>query len=143
MNKNLYRGRIVGAHTGIYALDWFFGDLVQELSTGRKFIVDLREFDETSLLSDVMVEVEPYSVGQCSGILDVVGHPIFEGDFVKYTSMQPFDGSDFFGLVGFFGGCYTATGKNSGIDLNVDNWYQFEVLGNRTDNPEMWVGLWQ
>lgn len=60
-----YRGKIKGADTGYHEIDFAYGDLIRELKTDRYFICDLSHFDETTLLKDVLIEVEKDTVELC------------------------------------------------------------------------------
>lgn len=95
--KSLYRGKIKGASTGHCELDWAFGNRVDELSTGKVFICDLSHFDDKTLLRDVLIEVEPSTVSQCTGTTEVTidsdgnetkGKDIFIGDILSVESEE-------------------------------------------------------
>ena len=64
---------------------WITGNLVVELETNRHFIVDLSHFDEKTLLSDVMVEVQANTVSRCTGVQAKNKVLIFENDIVEIT----------------------------------------------------------
>lgn len=58
-----FKGKIVGIlDTGYEELDYAYGDVIEELSTGRCFIVDLDHFDDSTLLKDVVIEVFPNTI---------------------------------------------------------------------------------
>jgi uncharacterized phage protein (TIGR01671 family) len=71
-------------NTGYKELDWIIGNLVVEQSTGRHFIIDLSHFDENTKLCDVMVEVDPSTICQCTGLSDKTGEIIFKNDIVDF-----------------------------------------------------------
>lgn len=58
----VYKGKVKDMNTGYNEMDFAYGDLVRELKTGRYFICDLSHFDETTLLKDVLIEVEKDTV---------------------------------------------------------------------------------
>lgn len=58
----MYRGKVKGMDTGHHEMDFAYGDLIRELETGKYFICDLSHFDDTTLLKDVLIEVEKHTV---------------------------------------------------------------------------------
>lgn len=145
-----FRGKIKGSNTGEHALDWAYGDLVKELSTGKCFIYDLSHFDETTLLKDVLIEVDPKTVGQYTGLKDKNGKKIYEGNIVKIEFdmfamnfglnehiKEHGNKYEFVGEVKYYDGAFH-------IDNNKDEAYDLfheispvEVIGNIYENPEL------
>jgi hypothetical protein len=58
----MYRAKIKGSTGNDNNVDFISGDLVHELNTGKVFILDLSQFNDNTLLKDVLVEVEIDSV---------------------------------------------------------------------------------
>ena len=95
-------------------------------------------------------EIYPESIGQFTGLTDKNGEKIFEGDVVKFTD-SPF-GYSYTGVVCFNEGSfcikyeYWEKEKFHRIG-QTDKWrdmgasgivtYQYEILGNIHDNPEL------
>ena len=72
------------------------------------------------------VEVNPYSVGQYTGLKDKNGKRIFEGDILEFRAGRSH-------IVRFEDGCFIFTG--TAIPVRYAD--KFEVIGNIHDNPEL------
>lgn len=133
MREILFRGKTTDLPTGFYDHDYAFGDLVRELETGKTFILDLSHFDKTTKLSDLLIEVDPETVGQFTGLLDKNGTKIFEGDIVKadwgkIPMKIKWDDSGF---------AWEASVIDAYNGWCLDDLNPCEVIGNITDNPEL------
>ncbi|MDY6287971.1 MAG: YopX family protein [Bacteroidales bacterium] len=89
-------------------------------------------------------EVDPATIGQYTGLTDKNGTKIFEGDILKvfYYGKSKIFGVVKFGKTRFFiddnfmgMGDYMKTPMNEMFSR-----YEFEVVGNVHDNPELWKG---
>lgn len=131
MREILFRGRIKGNKSKHEELNWAFGDLIRELETGRCFISDLSHFDGNTKLSDAIIEVDPETVCQYTGLKDKTDKKVFEGDILNviYSDEQ--------------GECHHA--ENYVLDdlrtTSVIGWLDYanelEVVGNIFDNAEL------
>lgn len=137
MRENIYRGKIKGQNTGNYELDWAFGDLVRELSTGKVFICDLSHFSDTTLLKDVLIEVDPETVGKFTGLTDKNGRKNFEGDIIcwkDWKALERVSAVTYDPEWNRF--CVWLNGAQSmGVDKHLSQ--DIEIVGNRWDNPEL------
>ena len=87
------------------------------------------------------VAVQPETVGQYTGLTDKNGTKIFEGDILKvfYYGKSKIFGVVRFGETRFFiddnfkGGCIKAKAPMT----EMFSRYEFEVVGNLHDNPEL------
>lgn len=154
-DRYLFKAKIKeNNNTGYEELDWIIGNLVVEQSTGRHFIIDLSHFDENTKLCDVMVEVDPSTICQCTGLKDKNGKLIWENDIVSFedTGEEGYEYKEGFDFVNkakveFAEGRWSLTdfvSDNSGVmDEMYDHaefmefWQYCEVIGNKFDNPEL------
>ena len=83
-DRCLFKGKIKAKNTGHEEMDWVIGNLVVEQSTGRHYIVDLSYFDDDTKIQDVLIEVEPSTICQCTGYKDKHGKLIWENSIVAY-----------------------------------------------------------
>jgi len=128
--------------------EWVYGDLSQpQYNHPEKSLI----YDETAWDN----EVDPSTVGQYTGLKDKIGKRIFEGDIVRFTS-DPIRYSEC-GTVVFRKGCYEIEylPEYSNVPYyhrigKVGTWremnasgtitYEYEVIGNIHDNPELLEG---
>lgn len=140
-DRYLFKAKIKeNNNTGYKELDWIIGNLVVEQSTGRHFIIDLSHFNENTKLCDVMVEVDPSTICQCTGLKDKNGKLIWENDVCDRKEQYP-------EIVKYCNGDWTldysyASHKESGVcycnlGFYVEERKCVEVIGNIFDNPEL------
>lgn len=130
--KNIkFRGKRKGSNTGEHALDWAYGDLVKELSTGKCFICDISHAYKDTELDDVLIEVEPETVGQYTGLKDKNGKEIYEGDIVKTNDFYECGELVFKGKTEVIENILDYINTVKSIDTTG------EVIGNIYENPEL------
>ena len=82
--------------------------------------------------------VIPETVGQYTGLTDINGKKIFEGDIVKCKDYLEAKPSEFQGYIDFKNGSYVIVGDFMTHYRWLD--YEVEVIGNIHDNPELMGG---
>lgn len=124
--------------------EWVKGDFVK--SKEKCYIhPQANVFKVNYQLSKLIVlhEVIPETVGQYTGLKDKNGTKIFEGDIVeftdKYTRSKGRAEIVFEAFKWKYSGCYY--GGNPIVWLCIDDRsIEFEVIGNKWDNPELLKG---
>lgn len=121
MREILFRGK--RSDSG----EWIYGDLLQPTD-----VVDCTEISQ-NIGVGTRYEVIPETVGQYTGLTDKNGVKIFEGDIV--IGKKGYAGSPYYPIweqrfaVKYEYGCYR--------ELCDTSYYEFEVIGNIHDNPEL------
>ena len=130
-NMRLYHGKRVD--NGKWVEGYFF-----ETNTPvyRAFIIMDMAVDITDGYTDILgfniVEVDPETVGQYTGLTDKNGKMICEGDIVKYDGNYS---------IGYVNGVYRLFNESGFYSVSVHNYYSYlEVIGNIHDNPELLKG---
>jgi len=80
-----------------------------------------------------LVDIEPETVGQYTGLKDCHGKEIYEGDIIRYPDtilIQPIKTA----VVIYKYDRFIAEGFDNTYDIN---WKKIEVIGNIYDNPKL------
>lgn len=131
MREILFRGKRVSNG------EWVCGGIVQGVvhelwqNAGRAYIIVFPEF----LSSVNLVEVDPATVGQYTGLTDKNGKKIFEGDILQNEEGCLFGGSYRFRVEFSRGRFYGKSGEL--LTIIAGEMYLCEVIGNIHDNPEL------
>lgn len=75
------------------------------------------------------IEIDPYTVGQFTGMLDKNGKKIFEGDIVKVCGHLDY--------VIFEKGCFSMARQAYNYELTYQDSTTIEIIGNIHDNPDL------
>lgn len=144
MREIKFRGKSKGG-------EWVYGDLETRRLDGRCFIhtYSIHTYSEDRLYYK-QFEILPETIGQYTGLRDVKGKEIYEGDLVK----NPFSEAGVFGMVTWHSDGYFyllekySIGQGYGesdhrplgemLKLSIDgNPCNFKVIGNIHDNQEL------
>lgn len=121
MRKILFRGKTL--------LDkWIDGDLLQYLGCGKVHIAQYYKGAGGQ-------EVIPETVGQYTGLTDKNGKKIFEGDVVNFKTTAYFFKNCRINYESQFARFCAI--DNKGYEYPMDKTFNYEIIGNVFDNPEL------
>lgn len=131
MREILFRGK------DVISGEWVYGDLAQEKHTDNSIKCAIVQTLST-------YEVTPSTVGQYTGLVDKNGKRIFEGDILK---VYYYGKSKIFGVVKFDESRFFIDDDFMRDDIKAKapmtemfSRYEFEVVGNIYDNPDLLKG---
>lgn len=150
MREILFRGKRIDNGEWVYGF-YFCMHHDDDREHLHHFIIPLNvPLPKDKPIGEIQVEVDPTTVGQCTGLTDKNGKKIFEGDIVHYiydsgkengwkvdqNSIIKWDFSGFY-MDGIFGSnkYVCRSGWLENIACNGGKF--FEVIGNIHDNPEL------
>lgn len=115
--------------------EWVYGSYVLSLNGERHYIGNMFE----------VYEVDPTTVGQYTGLTDIMGANIFEGDIVRFRHGGEFAGGIYHRNYAVeFVNTYATYGlrlRNKSIFFpfkqSTANMHDVVVIGNIHDNPEL------
>ena len=124
MREILFRGKTILG-------EWIEGDLIQYLGWGKVHIAQHYKGAGGQ-------EVIPETVGQYTGLTDKNGKKIFEGDIVNFKAAAYYSKKGKIKYKNLYAR-YCAI-DNKGYEYPMDKTFDYEVIGNVFDNPELLKG---
>lgn len=122
MREILFRGKMMASGA------WIQGDLRQY----HKGVTAIKQNDFPSIM-----EVDPATIGQFTGMTDKNGKKIFEGDLVRVEVAK----IDFVAVCKFYSGSFGLVWHYMGAErysaFTGMCHAEYEVIGNVYDNPEL------
>ena len=107
--------------------EWLFGSIIT--SNGIDF-----EISDWNDICYSRYEVVPETVGQYTGLKDINGTEIYEGDILLMDNTSD---DELYNEVGFKDGCFGYMTETGEFLPFCDNKVTEEVVGNIHDNPEL------
>jgi uncharacterized phage protein (TIGR01671 family) len=132
MREIIFRGRTKGN-------EWVFGGYVHRdgkhfIFTGETGLFPVDAAHKHLLYKEfILREVESETVGQFTGLLDLKGQKIFEGDIVRWGAGRNVE-------VIWDGKCARFTGAANDAGHGYCIYRDVEVIGNIHDNPGLMEG---
>jgi len=133
MREILFRG------ISIKEKEWVYGYLITGVHPEEKRDVVYIVIQENGKYIK-LVEVDPKTVGQLTGVLDAYNRRIFEGDIIAF--LDGMNGVDNTAVV-YDGGAFCVDTQNDEVDLMPLAWTPssfMKNIGNIHDNPELLEG---
>lgn len=119
--------------------EWTYGDLLVIPVKGR--VNTLYEIIERVAITGCQC-VGPSTLGECTGLRDKNGTPIFEGDIIKtkeygkdvgHSNINDYD----IFVVKYEPATFRLENNNRRFILDDDKYSKYEIIGNIHDNPEL------
>lgn len=122
MRDILFRGKAA------YTNEWIYGSYFKD-KNGMNWIYDYKE--------DYFYLVVPDTVGQYTGLKDLSGYKIFEGDVLQDLD----DGALLEAEWNEDEASFCASEINDYCCYGANEMIYFEVIGNKWDNPELYENM--
>lgn len=139
MSEILFRGKAINRNKGYHRTEYKNGDWVYGLLTrhyDERFENLPAEMTDTSGISGIEIDYE--TIGQFTGLSDKNGTKIFEGDIVNFKTTA----YNFKNCRIKYQSCYAryCAIDSYGYEYPMDKIFEYEVIGNIHDNPELLKG---
>lgn len=114
-----------------YAKDWVWGSYIKYEDI---HIIVQRDCKPKNIIPNLMVNIKPETICEYTGLTDINGDKIFEGDFLCNYGSRIYCG-DYVSEVMFNNGNFIA--KNCCAEIEASEFYKFRIIGNKFDNYEL------
>lgn len=118
---------------------WVYGNLI---SNGKLPLIvgDIADWGDDYIAHEWYVAVEPESVGQYTGLHDINGQELYEGDICKRTLVNLYEiktfGNEIIGTVKYIEDTYWIDFERDATSLFCEV-SPTEIIGNINDHPEL------
>lgn len=138
MRETLFRGKRIDNG------EWVYGYYAKYRNIRNEVYTAILQYDECEgdVYSDGIVAVIPETVGQYTGLTDMNGKKIFEGDIIQYKT--EYDVAPIYSYVVYCADTYDYPAFDLEQHAYETNGLQSacreclcEVIGNKWDNPEL------
>ena len=120
--------------------EWVVGNLLYPDSINEFFVIPVRH----PYIDPYMFIVKPQTIGQCTGLKDMHGNLIFEGDILKLHGEGAKKFSEVHRIFWFKDRwalrAYKAGDSVRRVSWVIDKGKNTEIIGNIHDNPELLEG---
>lgn len=87
-----FRGKVLHNENNFFSGQWVYGSVIYKSTSTYIYYIDVDEYG--NIIGEGEVEVDPTTVGQFTGKLDINNTELYENDIVEWTRYEWVDLSD-------------------------------------------------
>lgn len=120
--------------------EWVYGYLVNKIFGSQPIIISMAYMGDDCFIEWEYEHIHPDTVGQYTGMTDRNGQKIFEGDIVE--DGRDYNEEDGYGVVEWNDGAFEVISEGNWSGTFYTNYYgyEFNIIGNIHDNPDLLKG---